>query len=153
MSCELGDIGAEDGNEPPAEHRLDKLGNGIDRAAAPRAVDLELGIVAQDGAVQLLKRGAGFDAELVDELSARLMVDLQRLRLASRAVQREHQVAAKSLAQRVFGDQGLQLGDELGIATHLEVGFEELFESYEPQFLEPGDLVLREVLVDEVRER
>ena len=61
-------------------------------------------------------------------------------------------MAAKSLTQRVFGDQGLELGHELGVAADFGVGLEELFEGYELQLLEPGDLVPREVLVDQVCE-
>ena len=42
-------------------------------------------------------------------------VGVQCLRLPARAVEREHQLAAQALRQRVLGDQALELSDELGV--------------------------------------
>ena len=49
------------------------------------------------------------------ELLARLAVDLERLGLAARAVEREHLLAAQPLAQRVLGGQRLELAHERGV--------------------------------------
>ena len=81
MRGKLGNVGAEHRHEAPAEQRFDDLADGIDRGAGSRAVELELRVVAQHRAVELLERGARLDAELIDELPPRVVVDLQRLGL------------------------------------------------------------------------
>ena len=48
--------------------------------------------------MQVLQRRAWVDPELLDEHAAGVMVDLQRLRLATGAVEREHQLPAQALA-------------------------------------------------------
>ena len=45
--------------------------------------------------------------------SAGVPVDLERLGLSSRAIQRQHQLASQALSERMLGDQRLQLGHEL----------------------------------------
>ena len=62
------------------------------------------------------------------ELAPRRPVDLQRLGLARRAVEREHQLAAQPLAQRVLGDQRLQLADQVRVPAGGEVGVDALLE-------------------------
>ena len=56
--------------------------------------------------------------------AARRLVGLERLGLAAAAVQREHQLAAQVLAQRVLSHQRLELADELGVAAEREVGLD-----------------------------
>ena len=58
----------------------------------------------QDLALKSLKGGAGIDPELVDEQSACLLIGPKSVCLPSRAVQREHQLSARTLAERVFCD-------------------------------------------------
>ena len=55
------------------------------------------------------ERCARLEAELADEESPSLLIDVESLRLSSAAVEREHQLAAQLLAQRVPGDERLQL--------------------------------------------
>ena len=47
----------------------------------------------------------------------------------------------------------LELADELGSATKLELGLDPLLDGGQPQLLEPGGLVLGERLVREVGQR
>ena len=54
---ELGDVGAEHRHEAPAEQRFDDVLDGILRRAGAPAVQLELRVLAQDRAVELLQRG------------------------------------------------------------------------------------------------
>jgi hypothetical protein len=54
----------------------------------------ESGIVREDLSLEFLQGGAGFDPELVDENPSRLGVDGERIRLAARAVEGEHKLAA-----------------------------------------------------------
>ena len=57
---------------------------------------------------------------------------------------------AEPLAQRVPGDERLQLADELGVAAEREVGLDPLFERRELQLVQARDLRLCERLVGEV---
>ncbi len=50
-------------------------------------------------------------------------------------------------------NERLQLGDELGVPAEREIGLDPLLEHDRAELLEPGDLGLRERLVQEVRER
>ena len=74
------------------------------RGAAGR--ELERRVVAKDAREQILQRASRLDAELVDERAPRVVVALERLRLAAGAVERKHELAAKPLAERVLLDQG-----------------------------------------------
>src|SRR6266540_5310018 len=103
--------------------------------------------------VQLAEGAAWLDAELVHEGSSRLLVGVERFALTPTAVQREHELTAQPLAQRLLRDQGLELTDEVGVPAEREVGFDSLFEGDDPALLEPGDLGLREGLEGEIGER
>ena len=131
----------------------------IDRSAAwpdtggRRVRDVERGILPEDRPLQLLERRARVDPELVDESPARLLVGVQRLGLPTRPVERRHQIHPEALAERVLGDERLELPDQLVVAPECEVGVDPQLQRGEPDLLEPGDGRLREALVGEVRER
>ena len=80
------------------------------------------------------------------------MVGLQRLRLAPRAIQGQHQLAAQPLPQRVVCDQIAQLAHELPGATHREIGVHAVFDRGETELLEPRDHRLRERLIGKIRQ-
>jgi hypothetical protein len=75
------------------------------------STDLERGIVAQDRALELLQRFAWFDAELAHKGLAGTSVLLERICLAAGAIEREHQLLAQALPERVLCDERFQLGD------------------------------------------
>ena len=85
--------------------------------------------------------------------SARILVGVQGLRLPARPVQRRHQIPPQTLAERVLGDQCLELSDQLVVAPEREVGVDPQLDRCQPDLLEPGDRRLGEALVGEVRER
>ena len=114
---------------------------------------LQRRILPQDRGLEPLQRRRRLDSELVDEAAARLLVELERLGLPPRAVERDHELAAQALPQRMLGDERLELSDEVGSPPQGEPGLEALLEGRQAQLLEPVDLVLREGLVDEVGER
>ncbi len=97
--------------------------------------------------------GLGLDPELLDERGTRRRVGLERLGLPPGAVEREHQLTARTLAQRVLRHQPLQLADHLGVAPEGEVGVDAVLERREPQLLEARDRALGERLEREVAER
>ena len=80
-------------------------------------------------------------------------VDIERLGLPAAAIERKHQLPSQPLAQRVGGDEHLELAHHLGVAPQRQIGLDPLLERGEAKFVEPRDLGLRERLVREVGER
>jgi hypothetical protein len=78
---------------------------------------------------------------------------LERVCLASGPIEREQQLGAKTLAQRVARDLGLELGDQLRAAAEREFGVDPVLECRQPLVPEPRDLRLGERFVGEVGER
>ena len=103
--------------------------------------------------MQLPQALARLDAELLGEQAARLVVDTQRVRLTAGAIEREHQLPAQPLAQRMTGDERLELGDDLGVTREREVGLDPFLDGGQAELLQAGDLLLRERVEGEVRER
>src|SRR5262245_10348696 len=81
-----------------------------------------------------------------------MLVRLERLRLAARPVQREHELAAQTLAKRIAPYERLELGGERGVSTQRQIGVDAILERREAALLESCDLRLGEVGVGEVRE-
>ena len=92
----------------------------------------ELRILTEDRPFELLQRWAGLDAELLDEHLPAVPVCLQRLGLPAGAIEREHQLAAQALAQRVLEDQSLELAHEVEVPTESEIGIDPALERSEP---------------------
>ena len=72
--------------------------------------------------------------------SVRRGVRLQRVRLPARAVEREHDLAAQALAQRVLGDQRLELGHDGVVIAEREVSVDALLERDDAKLFEPARL-------------
>ena len=74
----------------------------------------QLGIVGEDHALERRSSGPGSSPSSSTSSSAALAHHLERVRLAAGAVEREHQLRAQPLAQRVLGDERPQLADQVG---------------------------------------
>ena len=107
----------------------------------------------QDLRLETLELRPRLDPELVDEAAARGLVGVEGLGLAAGSVEREHQLPAEGLAQRMLAHERLQLADDVAVAPQLQVGVDPLLERHEPELLEPSDLRLRELLERELGER
>jgi hypothetical protein len=127
------DVGDQKGSEggraafsPLARRRIRRSGRGGRLACGRWRVALRCGwkLLAEDRLLELLERRARVDPELLDERSARVPVDLERLRLAARAVEREHELGAEALAERVRGDELLQLSDDFPVPAEGEIGLD-----------------------------
>ena len=67
--------------------------------------------------MQALELRAGLDADVLDQLPARVAVGRERVRLPAAAVQRQQPLRVQPLAQRVLGQQGIDLADDLLVAA------------------------------------
>ena len=122
----------------------------IDRGRSP--LEIEGWILLQDRLLRVAQRASGLDAEPVDERPASVLIGVECLCLSARAVEREHQLGAESLPERMPSDEGLELGRQRGVSTECEVGVDAILEHPEAALLESGDLGLREFRVREVCE-
>ena len=101
-------------------------------------------ILREDRPLELLQLDAGLEPELVVQAVPRLPVHLEPLGLPAAAVEREHQLGAKALAERVLGAERLELGNERQVAAERELGVDPLLDRGQPQLLEPLHLDPRE---------
>jgi hypothetical protein len=113
----------------------------------------EARIVRQDGRLELSQRATRLQPQVLGQPLVALAVDGERLGLPVAPVQRQHELSAEPLPQRVIRDERLELTHDLGVAAELEVGVDPRLDRGHAQLLEPGDLRLRERLVREVRQR
>jgi hypothetical protein len=90
--------------------------------------ELQRRVLIQYLTLELLERRARLDPDLVDERLPPALEDLQRVRLASEAIEGQHQLGAGALTERRSGDERLQLGDELVVAAERQIGVEPIVE-------------------------
>ena len=72
----------------------------------------------------------------------------ERVRLAPGPVQRQHELAAQPLAQRMAGHERVQLGDQRAVAAELKLGVDAVLDRGEMDLLEPVRLDRRERLLE-----
>ena len=98
--------------------------------------------MVEDSALELPQWFARLQAELLGKHVPPLAVNVERLGLPPRTVEREHQLAAQPLAERFLADERLQIRDDFGVAPQCQVGLDPLLERAEPHLLKPPPLVL-----------
>ena len=101
---------------------------------------MELRILREDRPLELAQPRPGSIPSSSTSACARVLVGLEGLGLALRAVEGEHQLRVQALALRVLADQRLELADQLGVAAQRQLGLDPLLERGEAQLVEPGDL-------------
>ncbi len=116
-------------------------------------LDIELRIVIEDRPFQLLQLPPRLDAKFADQNLPGVPIDLECLRLPSRAVQREHELGPRALAQGLPLDERLELRHELLMLAESEICIDAVFECHGAALLEPRDLRLGERLVAQVTQR
>ena len=139
-----GELGDHAGHEAPRVGRARGAGRQRHRLGH---------VLAQDRRLERAQVRRRLDAEPFDERAVRVAVGGERVGLAAGAVERQHQLAAQALPQRMCLDQRLELPGDLGVAADREIGLDALAEAADPQILQPRDLGLREALVGDVGER
>ena len=96
-------------------------------------------IVAQDPALQLVQRRRWLKPELLNEPTACGRELLERFGVAARPVKGQHQARQEPFAQRVLAHQPLELGHELGPASHRQIRLDPGLQPAQPEFLQaPG---------------
>jgi hypothetical protein len=105
----------------------------------------------QDRTVELPQFGRRLDPELVEGGSGG-SVRLERVPLATGAVQRNDELAPKRLPVRVLGGERLQLAHDGVVAAEGELGVAQQLDRAQAQLLEPAALGVRNRLGDEVGE-
>ena len=109
--------------------------------------------MTQDRLLELPELLAGLQPEALRQLAPRITVGTEGLGLAGRAVEREHQLAAQALPERVVADKSLQLTHEPRVAPAGKIGIDPPLERRQAQLLEPSHVGLGEGLVGQVGER
>ena len=104
---------------------------------------LERRVVLEDRPLEPRQRRPGLEAQLLGQHAPAVPVDLQRLGLAPGAIQRQHQLRAQALAQRLARDGGLELGDQLGMAPARQVGLDAALQRDHPALQDAVDLHAR----------
>jgi hypothetical protein len=111
------------------ERRVDR-----NRGRGPfgRRAPIQARVLGEDGGLKLLQRRARVDAQLLGQGLAGPSVGLQRLGLPAGAVQGQHEQPVQPLVQRMPGDEGLQLADELGVAPEGQIGLQAGLQGAQP---------------------
>ena len=81
--------------------------------------------------------------------TAPLVVDGEGFGVTPRAIQRQHELGAQTLAQRMLAHQRDQLGRQRRLLAKGQVGLDSGLDCVEPQLVEPTDLLGCERLVVE----
>jgi hypothetical protein len=76
--------------------------------------EVEGRILVEDRLVQLAQRTTRLNPQLLNKRSTSGLIDLERLRLTPRTVERQHELATQPLAKRMLANQPLKLTNQLG---------------------------------------
>ena len=152
MLCEVaGAVEPDHGDDAASEESFHDLG--IHVVGSSVAVPRQTRVLPKNRAVQPAELFARLDAEIIDEASSRRLIGVERLRLASSAVEREHQELPLGFPKGMLDHERFELGDHISGASALDVRIDPLLESDEMKLLESVDLTLRERLERELGER
>jgi len=123
------------------------------RRAGRRRGGREARLLPEDRPLQLLQGRAGVEAELLGQNKTGVPVDLERLRLAAAAVEREQPLLEEPLAVRMLGRERFELGDDGVVSAAGEVRVVTELERSQAQLLEPLGLGGAARLLGQVGER
>ncbi len=101
-------------------------------------------VLLQDRPLQSPELLARLEPEFLVEATAAGPIDVQGFGLAPAAIEREHQLTAETLAERVLADEALQLRDELRVTPELQICRDPQLERRQPLLAEPCPLGARE---------
>jgi hypothetical protein len=108
--------------------------------------------MAEDRLLEFLKLETWLDPEFIDEQTSPFPIQVERFRLPTRPVEREHELRARPFAEGMLMDEHFELPDELTMPTQGEVCLDVPLERSQAKLLEAKDLRLHERLAREVGE-
>ena len=126
---------------------------GCPRRARQRLGTAESGVLFEHGPLEASERRAGFDTEFRDQRATSVAVCGERVGLAPRAVQREHLLAAQPFAQRMRGDERIELGEHVDVPAAGKVGLDPVLQRRQPAFLEALHMLADGRLVRQIDQR
>ncbi len=118
-----------------------------------RGAGLEGGILPEHARLELAQRVSRFESELIPQVGPQAAVGGERVGLAAGPVEGQHQLGPQPLSLRVRRGQTLQLGHQLARPPRLEFDLVQILEACQPELAQPGNGMLSERLVRELRER
>jgi hypothetical protein len=93
--------------------------------------------VIQDRPLEPLQSLARLETKFLAQLLSGQPVRLERRGLTAGTVERKHQLTAKTLPQRMSGDQRVDFVDNVGMASEGKFGIEAVFDRRKSKFGEP----------------
>ena len=109
--------------------------------------------MVEDALLEGSQLGSGLEPKLVVERLTASAIDLERLRLPSAAVERDHQLPAQPLTVGVQSDERLELADQSSMLSAYEIRLDAVLERAVPGLFQPCDLPCGERLVRQIGER
>ena len=122
----------------PGEQRRAALELG--RQLCDRRRRIEGRVLGEDLLLQETQLGPGLDPDLLGERPVGLAVSLQGLGLSPGAIEGEHALGVKALAQGLLRDQRLESGEHLVVAPGGELGVDRELECPQMKLFEAADL-------------
>ena len=123
------------------------------RMRLDRSRQVELGLVLEDRLLELAQLRAGLERQLVDQQRPTVPVHLQGVGLAPRAVERQHELPAQPLAQRVLRNECLEFRAQFGVPPERQLRVDPLLHHDQPELFEALNLKPRKRLELEIGER
>ena len=117
-------------------------------ASRERGRRIEFRIVLEDRLLELAELAARLQPELIGEQVPAAAVDVERVRLPSRAVEREHQLRPPAFPERIVANKRLEFGDQLRVPAERKFGLDSLLDGRRVTLLEVCALRPRHRLVE-----
>jgi len=109
--------------------------------------------VVEDRPLETLERLSGLEAKLFSEEAATCLVAVQGRGLAAGPIEREHELDAQALTQRMPPYEIVELADDVRVTAEGEIGLEPFFRCRQPELLQPHLLAVSEVGAVEICQR
>ena len=122
-------------------------------SAGGRRFPGQRGIFFEDRGLEIANHRRRLQAELFAQSVPVLVRGAQRFGLPARPVQREHQLAAEALAQRMVHKQRFELSHDLIVVADRQLGFDLRLGRDDPQLVEPDRFWADPLGVGELDER
>ena len=117
------------------------------------AGEVERWVLREDRCFEISQFGSGTETELFGENLARTVIRAKGVGLATRAIQRDHQLTVQPFSQAMLGNKSLKLDDESSVHTERQVRVDAIFQRGKPQLLQPRRLNRDEGRVTDVGQR